>query len=93
MINKRKTLIILILINFFITVSFIANSQIGFFNQSLWWETSGNNGQNMPRWSSSSGDYTILKDMNGDGLPDRVAHYNYSNGVAGLWVALSEFTQ
>jgi RHS repeat-associated protein len=59
-----------------------------------WWSgTSGNNdGQNWPRWSDGGGDYTVLQDMNGDGLPDRVAHHNYKTNISGLWVALNNGT-
>lgn len=45
-----------------------------------------------PRWSDSAGrgDYSNLIDMNGDGRPDRVFHYNYMTNAPGLWVALNK---
>lgn len=38
---------------------------------------------------NSSGVYSQLLDINGDGLPDRVQHKNYRNNEKGLWVSLN----
>ncbi|MCP3926675.1 MAG: hypothetical protein GY714_29290 [Desulfobacterales bacterium] len=39
--------------------------------------------------SNASGVYADLKDMNGDGLPDRVDYYNHKTGQFGFWVGLN----
>ncbi len=62
------------------------------FNAPQNWGTATALGQSengFPRWSGTSGDYTGLVDMNGDGRPDYVAHYNYTTGQYGLWVLLN----
>jgi len=46
--------------------------------------------QNYPMWGSGSGNaYSDLVDVNGDGLPDRVDHFNYETNDAGLWIRLN----
>jgi RHS repeat-associated protein len=44
-------------------------------------------GQGYPGWGNSN--YSDLKDVNGDGLPDYLTHYNYSTGQYGMWVLLN----
>ncbi|MCP3925716.1 MAG: hypothetical protein GY714_24370 [Desulfobacterales bacterium] len=38
---------------------------------------------------NASGTYADLKDMNGDGLPDRVDYYDYNTNKYGFWVGLN----
>ena len=45
----------------------------------------GNKDDALPRW----GEHTNLVDINGDGRPDYVAHYNYHTKQYGLWVLLN----
>ena len=59
------------------------------------WLPAGQGAQryNYPTGSNSSGVYSELRDMNGDGLPDRVGHHNDLTGVSGLHVSLSKASQ
>ncbi|MEN8871741.1 MAG: SpvB/TcaC N-terminal domain-containing protein, partial [Akkermansiaceae bacterium] len=44
-------------------------------------------GQNIPKWK----DYSDFIDVNGDGLPDRVDHYDYAGGGGySIWVRLNK---
>ena len=63
------------------------NNGNGFDAQSRWFHSSEAHA-NKPRWYNA-GDCTNLIDMDGDGRPDRVAHYNYETSEYGLWVALN----
>src|SRR2546428_40567 len=65
------------------------NNGTGFSAPQKWGTASllGNNGDSRPRWSDRTSDSTNLVDVNGDGLRDYVAHYNYTAGADGLWVA------
>ena len=65
------------------------NNGSGFDTPVLWWNHSANDGPNQPEWRYSGGIYNMLLDMNGDGLPDRVAHKNDQTDEPGMWVALN----
>ncbi len=45
------------------------------------------NDQSRPSWGG--GQYTDLQDINGDGLPDFLAHHNYATNEPGLWVLIN----
>ncbi|MBL8034579.1 MAG: hypothetical protein JNJ69_12820, partial [Leptospiraceae bacterium] len=72
------------------------NNGAGFSTPANWSFPEGvtgiNSGTNYPRWTNSnrSGDFNNLIDMNGDGRPDRVFHYNYATNTPGLWVAINK---
>ncbi len=70
------------------------NNGNGFENPTKpWWKDTNNSNANMPEWfikkSLNKYTYTKLLDMNGDGLPDRVSHYNHKKVGPGLWVYLN----
>ncbi|WP_419768876.1 RHS repeat-associated core domain-containing protein [Arcobacter sp.] len=66
------------------------NTGSGFGEFKLWLPSGqGPHTNNYITGSNTSGTYSALIDMNGDGLPDRVGHYNYKTKVAGLFVALN----
>jgi hypothetical protein len=55
------------------------------------WMASGQ-GQNTSGYiigANTSGTYETFMDMNGDGLQDKVIHYNYNTKEYGIWVALN----
>jgi len=62
------------------------NTGSGFAPQTRWFQSS-HGPANRPRWGQ--GELADLIDMNGDGLPDRIAYYNYATSQYGLWVALN----
>lgn len=64
------------------------NTGAGFAAKSRWY-TGTSTDENMPRWGDGTNMFSDFVDMNGDGLPDRVDHYNYSTGQYGLWVSLN----
>ena len=59
-----------------------------FSSQEKWAFSAGNHFQYRPSWKDGSQRSAFI-DINGDGLPDRVNHYNYSTQQPGLWVALN----
>lgn len=64
------------------------NNGQGFDDQINWWkDTTGNQYFSWNRYEH--GIKNMLTDMNGDGLPDNVMHYNYDTKQNGLWVALN----
>jgi RHS repeat-associated protein len=67
------------------------NGNITFKNYDSSWLRNGYGGHsyNYVTGSNSNGTYSALIDMNGDGLPDRVGHYNYNTRQHGIWVALN----
>ncbi|MCP4610053.1 MAG: hypothetical protein GY845_15200, partial [Planctomycetes bacterium] len=69
------------------------NGNNGFDPMESWATYTTQPAQNRPRWGDEDGDYTVLMDMNGDGLPDHVHHRNYNMPAGqqyGLWVALNK---
>ena len=63
------------------------NSGHDFGEMTLWSDNASNNAQYRPSWAG--GEYSQFIDINGDGLPDRVHHYNYTTGQYGLWVQIN----
>lgn len=62
------------------------------FDEKKRWFSSPNKDANYPKRGASGHIYNDLIDMNGDGLPDRIAQYNYKVKQYGLWVALNNGT-
>ncbi|UFH58581.1 RHS repeat-associated core domain-containing protein [Sulfurovum mangrovi] len=62
------------------------NSGHDFGEMTLWSDNATRNSQYRPSWD---GQYSQFIDINGDGLPDRVHHYNYMTKQHGLWVQLN----
>ena len=50
-----------------------------------WGSNATINDQYLFDWSG----YSSYVDVNGDGLPDRVHHYNYKTNIFGYWVQLN----
>lgn len=68
------------------------NTGCGFGAASKWLDMP-TQAQNYPRWGTDSDEvYSDLVDVNGDGKPDRVDHYNYETSEPGLWVRLNTGT-
>ncbi|MCP4160871.1 MAG: hypothetical protein GY760_12435 [Deltaproteobacteria bacterium] len=66
------------------------NNGHGFGEFKLWLLSGlGAYSNNYVKSSNTNGVYSDLIDMNGDGLPDRVGHYNYKTNTSGLHVALN----
>ncbi len=66
------------------------NTGSGFGEFKLWQASGiGVHTNNYLVGSNSSGTYSALMDMNGDGLPDRVSNKNYQTNVDGLHIALN----
>ncbi|MCP4668998.1 MAG: hypothetical protein GY849_21895, partial [Deltaproteobacteria bacterium] len=66
------------------------NNGNGFDDLTLWKASDfGGHPHTYVRASNTDGDYAAFLDMNGDGLPDRVEHYNYNTHQYGIWVALN----
>jgi len=66
------------------------NTGSGFKDFTLWMAANqGQHANNYITGSNASGTYSTFMDMNGDGLPDRVIHYNYKTKEKGLFVALN----
>ncbi len=53
------------------------------------WGGSTKTEQNYLEWTSGKSVYSKFIDMNGDGLLDRVDHYNYQTSQPGLWVSIN----
>lgn len=64
------------------------NNGHGFDPLHRWDYESVSNNDYMPIWNSV-GENSAFYDMDGDGLPDRVTHYDYATSKYGLWVALN----
>ncbi|MCP4993428.1 MAG: hypothetical protein GY934_06540, partial [Gammaproteobacteria bacterium] len=64
------------------------NNGSGFDSLERWEYTATHNNQYRPQWGTTTV-YSQFLDINGDGLPDRVNHHNYTTGESGLWVALN----
>ena len=67
------------------------NNGHGFDAQANWWADTAN-GQHLVENRYQNGVKNTLIDMNGDGLADHVAFYNYATNQGGLWVALNNRT-
>lgn len=61
------------------------NDGVGSFGTKQKWLTVTRNEQACFSW----GDYSGFLDINRDGLPDRVDHYDYSTGTPGIWVTIN----
>ncbi|MBN2161151.1 MAG: VCBS repeat-containing protein [Spirochaetes bacterium] len=59
------------------------------FNEPINWESAQLFGTNYYAAPEYGNKLTELRDMNGDGLPDYIAHYNYNTSQYGLWVAIN----
>ncbi|MCP3926742.1 MAG: hypothetical protein GY714_29630 [Desulfobacterales bacterium] len=65
------------------------NNGNGFGEFELWPGAEGSHPDSYVQGSDSTGTYSDIIDMNGDGLPDRVGHFNFKTNQYGLWVALN----
>ena len=69
------------------------NNGNGFDPETKWFDSPNKYGPAMAEWRGVNGNnrylYSTLMDMNGDGLADRVFHYNYDTDEPGLWVAFN----
>jgi len=63
-----------------------STEQRGFHPRQRWLHDPGHSEPNLPR----AGEHSRFFDINNDGLPDRVDHYNYSNSQYGIWVSLNK---
>lgn len=69
------------------------NNGTGFDEVKILLDQVNQQGQNYPRWGQSNDNqYSIFRDVNGDGLPDRVHHRNYDTNDFGLYVSLNNGT-
>ncbi|VEN74598.1 conserved hypothetical protein [Candidatus Desulfarcum epimagneticum] len=62
------------------------------FDSPAEWITNGQSGQtwyHYPIYADDDHTYSDLMDMNGDGLPDKVAYQNWEDGTAGFYVGLN----
>lgn len=64
------------------------NTGTGFAAKTRWYLGS-HTSQNLLAWSGEPGTYSMLLDLNGDGLPDKLDHYDYATNTSGLWVSLN----
>jgi len=70
------------------------NTGSGFSPEKILWGTSVRGEENYSSWGSGENVYSGLLDMNGDGLLDKVDHYNYSipSQGYGVYVSLNDGT-
>ena len=62
------------------------------FSEAELWDSNTRLEQNQPIWlwtDQRSSPIAQFTDMNGDGRPDRVYHYNYDLNIAGLWIKIN----
>ncbi len=65
------------------------NNGSGFEPLVRWQYETPQTNQYYPEWGGGGTKVSQFVDVNGDGLPDRVNHYNYATGESGIWVALN----
>jgi RHS repeat-associated protein len=65
------------------------NTGSGFTELQNWGQNATHQYQYRYAWSESGNTYSTFLDLNADGLPDRVHHYNYTTGQYGYWVQLN----
>jgi RHS repeat-associated protein len=65
------------------------NTGLGFGSFENWGSNATNANQYRPSWSGSEGTYSSFVDINGDGLVDKVHHYNYKTREYGYWIQLN----
>ncbi|WP_321778400.1 RHS repeat-associated core domain-containing protein [Sulfurimonas sp.] len=65
------------------------NTGHSFGEMENWGQNATDNAQYRPTWTGTNGSHSSFLDVNGDGLPDRVHHYNYFTGKYAYWVQLN----
>ncbi|WP_373003651.1 RHS repeat domain-containing protein [Sulfurimonas sp.] len=65
------------------------NTGTGFGPMQDWGQNASDGAQYRVSWASVDGAVSSFIDVNGDGLPDRVHHKNYTTGEYGYWVQIN----